>query len=290
MDPNLSSSVLAVDGGGSRCRMALDHQGQRLLVEAGATNVTTDLQGSAREIKRAFSELAAQANLSEDQLASVPAYVGLAGILDAVDAEAIRPHLPFRGARITDDKPAALEGALGPEGSGAILHCGTGSFVGYRSEGMAQFAGGWGYLLGDECSATWLSREALAATTVAADGLGPTTDLTSGLMDHLGGVRGIVSFIRDVGPSTLGALASWVTDAAEAGDPVARSIMKRGAGYLTQTLETIGWRHGEPVCLTGGVGPYFARYLPPKCRCVLTAPLGEPIDGALALARKIVAQ
>ena len=284
----LDRAVLAVDGGGTRCRMALEAPGYRFVAEAGPTNVTTDRDGAVQEIRSALSALAEASGESIDDLIRVPAYLGLSGILVAEDIEALRPLLPFAGARIDDDRPAALAGALGPVGSGAIAHCGTGSFLGHRSEGESRFAGGWGHRLGDEASATWLAREALAATLASIDGIGPLTGLTRGLSDRLGGDRGIVDFAESASPEVLGALAPEVTAAAEGGDPVARRIMKAGASSIARTVEAIGWRPGERLCLTGGVGPYYTRYLPAAVRDCLALPLGDPLDGALALAWEFV--
>ena len=38
--------ILAVDGGGSTCRVALDHAGSRHVVSLGAANVTSDFDGA----------------------------------------------------------------------------------------------------------------------------------------------------------------------------------------------------------------------------------------------------
>lgn len=285
MGLTLDRAVLAVDGGGSRCRLAVEAEGARHLVEVGPANVSSDVVAAARTILEGLRQLAARTGTQPGRLARLPAFLGLAGVIGPEDAEAIRARLPFRGALIEDDRRAALEGALGPGGAGALAHCGTGSFLGYRGEGGTRLAGGWGHRLGDEASATWLARQALSATLDAADGLVPASDLTRQLSEVLGGVRGIVGFSLTARPEAWGALAPHVTAAAEARDPTARRIMKDGAAYLARTLGALGWRQREPVCLTGGVGPEFARFLPAPLRAALAEPAGEPIDGALALAR-----
>jgi len=239
MGLSLDNAVLAVDGGGSRCRLALDTSGERHMVALGPANVSTDAEGAARTILEGLRQLAARAGTDVGRLAGLPAYLGLAGVIAPEDAETIRARLPFRGAVIEDDRRAALEGALGPSGDGALVHCGTGSFLGYRSAGHTRLAGGWGHRLGDEGSATWLTRRALQATLDVADGLLPATDLTEDLAARLGGPRGIVRFSITATPEAWGALAPDVTSAADDRDPVARRILKEGAAYLALT------RHGD---------------------------------------------
>ncbi len=281
----LDRAVLAVDGGGTRCHLAVESAGERIVAEAGPANVSTDADGAAQAILEGLERLAALVGATPERLAALPAYLGLAGVIGPRDAEAIRARLPFRGALIEDDRRAALEGALGPDGAGALVHCGTGSFLGHRSDGGTRLAGGRGHRLGDEASATWIAGRALAATLDAADGLIPASDLTRHLAHRLGGARGIVGFSRTARHEDWGGLAPTITAAAEARDPTARRIMKTGAAHIAERLRALGWRPGEALCLTGGVGPDYLRYLPAPMRASIAEPAGAPIDGALALAR-----
>jgi len=40
------------------------------------------------------------------------------------------------------------------------------------------------------------------------------------------------------------------------------------------------------ICLVGGVGPQYARWMAPQHRARLVTPLGTALDGALTLARR----
>ena len=63
------------------------------------------------------------------------------------------------------------------------LVAGTGSVAyGRNAAGKTARAGGWGYLAGDEGSAYWIGREALAALALALDGRGPPTALLTMLL------------------------------------------------------------------------------------------------------------
>ena len=287
MELSFENAVLAVDSGGSRCRVAVSDGQNRILVETGPANVSTNLEEAAQRITEGLDALAARIGVPADRLAARPAYLALAGVLGPEDAEAIRPLLPFRGAKIEDDRRAAIAGALGATEQGAVVHCGTGSFFGVRTADRTRLVGGWGHRLGDEASAYWLVRKALGATLEAEDGLLPGTALTRRLRDRLGGPRAIVGFSQRADPKSFGALAPEITTAAEDGDPLARRIMKEGATHIQRTLKAVGWRCGDRLCLTGGVGPHYARYLPSAARDGLAAPEGAPIDGALAFARSM---
>ncbi len=133
------------------------------------------------------------------------------------------------------DMQIALEGALGG-GVGVVIVSGTGSVVFGRNRSGATFkVGGWGAVMGDEGSAQWIARQALAGAAHAVDGTGPRTRLVPTFLRHfrarsLHGTVGLV--YRDTTPRALGALAPLVVGAAREGDGVARSILRRGGEAL----------------------------------------------------------
>ena len=63
--------------------------------------------------------------------------------------------------------------------------------------------------------------------------------------------------------------------------------MASGAAEIARSLSAIGWRPGLALCLTGGIGPSFAAHLPPEMQSELIPPQGEPLTGAIALARDL---
>ena len=156
-------SVIAVDGGGTRCRMALATSSGTRIVEVGTANISTDFDAAVAEITLGLSQLAKAAGVNDDQLNRLPAYLGIAGTTGPELAGKLAQALPLDHARIEDDRRSALVGALGSR-DGAIAHCGTGSFLGASTNGKMRFAGGWGPVLGDEASAQWVGRKSLAAT------------------------------------------------------------------------------------------------------------------------------
>ncbi|SLN16315.1 Glucosamine kinase GspK [Pseudoruegeria aquimaris] len=278
------SHIIAVDGGGTRCRFLIEGHGARHAVELGSANVTTGFDAAMDVLREGLAALGAAAGLSGADLRRVPAFVGLAGVKGAGMAQRVAAALPLAYVRVDEDRPAAIRGALGAR-IGAVAHCGTGSFLGRQAPDGLRVLGGWGAVLGDEASAYWVGRQLLAAAVNAEDGVVERSAVISGLSDQFSGPQDIVSFAFEAPPREVAALARRVTAAAEGGDPVARAIMAEGAAYLMRSLAHLGWKAGEPLCFTGGIGPHYTAYLPEAARACVVAPAGSTMDGALALAR-----
>lgn len=283
MSGSRESPVIAIDGGGTQCRLALDDGKSIVTVEAGSANVSTDFDGALAEISAGLDSLAGRTGLKLESLSRIPAFVGLAGMTGEAISERLRTALPFAHVRIEDDRAAALRGALGLA-DGAIAHCGTGSFFAAQTQGTMRCAGGWGPVLGDEASAHFVGKAALSMTLKGIDMQHPTSALAERILGDCDGAAGIVRFAGSASPSEFGALAPLVTEFARQGDMLAEQVMRAGARDISAMLQVIGWRNGQPICLTGGIGACYAPYLPADMQSVLTPPLDEPLAGALALA------
>ncbi|MCE8537908.1 ATPase [Ruegeria pomeroyi] len=280
------SLVVAIDGGGTRCRIAACRGKDVLAVETGPANASTDFGKAVRQIAHGLELLAARMGCSVETLSTAPAFVGLAGVSGPDIADRLRAVLPFKHVRIEDDRVAAARGVLGHR-DGAIGHCGTGSFYAAQTGGKVRFAGGWGPVLGDEASAQWVGRIALGLALETLDGRLQPSALSERLIADLEGAAGILRFVGSALPSEMGALAPLVTEFAGRGDSIGGEIMRRGAGEIVRALKAIGWQAGQAVCLTGGIGPHYISYLPEDLRAVVIDREGEPIDGAIALARDL---
>jgi len=286
MNESMDTAVLAIDGGGTRCRIACDVAGRVTRVETGSANVYTDFDEAIRQIKSGLSQLAAEAGIDESALAEMPVFVGLAGAISEAILAGLRSALPFASMRIDDDRPAAVRGALGLE-DGAIIHCGTGSFFALQKAGQIRLAGGWGPVLGDEASAKWIGCTALNNALRVVDGTLPESAFARELIAQIGGIEATLSFGTHARPPEFGSLAPQITQAAARGDAFGRSIMQQGAAHVVSAITALGWQEGMTLCLTGGAAPLYRPHLPPAIVAAVSAPKGEPLDGALSLAREI---
>lgn len=283
MTKTLTSPVLAVDGGGTRCRIALARGTEILQVETGSANVSSSFDLAVSEIQKGLEALQVRSGIPMLQLVEIPTYLGLAGMVSPPIAARLREALPLHHMQIEDDRPAALRGALGAD-DGAIAHCGTGSFLGIQTGGEQRLVGGWGAQLGDEASAQWIGRLALSKTLDVVDGLAEPSLLSTVILQSLGTSSAIIAFAATATPAEMGAYATDVTRCASKGDQMATALLQQGANYIARTLEKLRWQQGSKLCLTGGLGPHFSPYLPPTMQAALTPPQGDPMRGALALA------
>ncbi|MGR3484295.1 MAG: BadF/BadG/BcrA/BcrD ATPase family protein [Paracoccaceae bacterium] len=264
--------IVGVDGGGSGCRVAALCGDVRREAAGGPANATTDEAGAIAAVIAAIRATGAGRGR---------AHLGLAGVLDRALAQRIASVVGVAtglACTVTDDRATTLAGAL--RGDGALAALGTGTITGVRRGGEARFAGGWGGLLSDHGSGAWLGRQSLMLALEAQDGLRPPSDLTTALLSDHGGPSGLVAFAQGSGPAGWATLAPRVLDAAEAGDPTGAALMRWGAARLSRTLRALGGAD-LPLCLTGGLGPRYAPWLP---GWRLVPPAGTALDGALALA------
>lgn len=279
-----TNPILAVDGGGTTCRIAFSAGDQQFVIEVGPANVSSDFAGAVARIVEGLQGLAAKLGVDVESLRPLPTYLGLAGVTGVEIADRVAAALPLDLVRVEDDRRSALVGAHGGM-DGAIAHCGTGSFLALQRRGAQRFAGGWGSVLGDEASAHWVGRRALSLSLDAVDGLIDETGLTADLLAEYGGPGGIVAFAGAARPNEIGQIARRVTAAAEAGDANAVFLMRGAAACLLQSLERMGWTPDSALCLTGGIGPQYTSYMPAAARDALTEPQGAPLAGAIALAQ-----
>jgi glucosamine kinase len=140
--------------------------------------------------------LAGKADLAPDDLARVPAYFALAGFQANRDRGRFLEGIPLRRIKVEDDRPAALQGALGVL-DGALIHSGTGSFFGVQVDTKKRFlwwlgSGPWRLRVGGHGSV----NPALALVLDAEDGLIEQTVLTEKLKDRYGGAAGILAFAK----------------------------------------------------------------------------------------------
>ncbi|MEV5715747.1 BadF/BadG/BcrA/BcrD ATPase family protein [Amycolatopsis mediterranei] len=157
-----------------------------------------------------------------------------------------------------------------PAPDGTVVVAGTGSIVGrIRKRRLAGTTGGYGWLLGDEGSAFWLGREAVRSTLEALgrgrplDGL-PSAVLTAALglsgLDvrdddaRLAASRALITAANAEAPVRLARFAPLVSAAHDAGEPAAREIVDRAAGFLAENaLAAREPGESTPVVLVGSV-------------------------------------
>lgn len=281
--------LIAADGGGTGCRLAVLVDGRRCDLQVGPANVHSDPEGAVATLRDGLTRLAALAGLVPSDLSRAVGYFGLAGANGPAAAARVARRLPLARVRVEDDRRAAVVGAFGDD-DGTLAGIGTGSFFARQQAGAVDLRGGWGFLLGDEASGGWLGRMALARVLHAADGIAPDSDLTRALAARFGGPQGILDLVTDARPGDIAALAPDVVASAQAGDAAGVALMRGGADHILKATAALGWVAPEPFCPVGGLGQAYLPWLPADMVAAVRAPRGTALDGALVLAARLAAE
>jgi N-acetylglucosamine kinase-like BadF-type ATPase len=231
--------------------------------------------------------------------------VGMAGAARPVTSAVIRDIVAeiFSGElEIVGDMVIAMQAAFG-ERPGAIVIAGTGSIAyGRNSRGETARAGGWGYEISDEGSGHWIGRAAISAVMRAEDldEAAPTGLALSILRAwHLNSLDDLVRAANASPPADFSSLFPHVLAAADAGDPVARTVLTQAGTELAALAKIVIARVFDdeptvPLAMSGGVFRSSALvrnvfYNSVRSECPNAAIGGgiiEPVKGALELARK----
>jgi glucosamine kinase len=277
---------IGCDGGGTGCRLAVANSQGKVVAQAvgGPANVTSDFDGAVASIAAALAQAAAQLGLRSVDLMGGVAHFGLAGVQSAQDAANVAAKFPFSHITVTEDRQTAICGALGGD-DGVLVVLGTGTIIAAQRGAHSSRIGGWGLQLSDQASGAWLGRSLLQRVLLAYDGMERFSPLTAAVFNRFGAEpRALVAFAATATPADYASFAPQIVAAAQAEDAVALDLMRQGAGYLAQALAVMEFAPPESLCLTGGVGPHYAPFLPVFAQAALVAPKGHGIDGALHLA------
>ncbi|GHJ47923.1 N-acetylglucosamine kinase [Catellatospora sp. TT07R-123] len=317
----MDTVVVGVDGGGTRTRCVVVDGDGRVLgrAEAGGANPhsSPDPVGALTDAVR--TAVAQAAGTTPGVAARVATGVfGLAGAGGAGHADALRRAAAAWHAAGLAGTPEVVGdlvvnfAAGTPEPEGLVLVAGTGAIAGRIADGaVVRRCDGYGWLVGDRGSGTWLGRMAVTAALDALDGRGPDTVLThtvpAALLDgpfpaafEPGGAdahalaQRLIRAVYGAPPATLARLSPVVDAAARAGDATARLIAAEAADHLVASVEALAPQPAEPLVFAGGIltGPTlvaelvtarFAGSHPP--RAVSTAGPGELGAALLALRR-----
>ena len=280
-----TSFVIGCDGGGTGCRVVVANALGQVLARAvgGPANATSGFDVMVASVTSALADAAAQIGVAPADLRAGVAHFGLAGVITRQDAARVAAALPFSHITVTEDRVTAVAGALGGE-DGVLIALGTGTIVAAQRAGRLRNVGGWGLQLSDQASGAWLGRGLLEHVLLCHDGLSPHSDLTRTAYAEFGGPAQLVAFAATARPANYARFAPQIIGAAQAGDAVGKMLMERGADYLAAALKAVEFSGTDALCLTGGVAPHYATYLPATAQAAITPAKGSGLDGALWLA------
>lgn len=278
--------VIGCDGGGTGCRVIIADSSGKTLAQAmgGPANVASDFEAAIINLRAALATAAAL--LGHDDVFAGVAHFGLAGVQSTQDAARVAAQFPFSHITVTEDRTIAVTGALG-DTNGILIALGTGTIIAAQRGDDALRIGGWGLQLSDQASGAWLGRLLLSRILLAYDGIEPFSPLMHTIYDRFGRApTALVSFAAAATPADYASFAPQIIAAATAGDTVGLALMQDGAAYLTRALAVLNFAPPDVLCLSGGVGPHYAPYLPTVAQHAIITPKGQAVDGAVQIALK----
>lgn len=258
----------------------------------------------AREaLSAAIRQACTVANIAPAQVER--ACVGMAGAARPEISEVIRrlvAEILSGEIEVVGDMVIALEAAFGG-GPGVVVIAGTGSIAyGRDSAGRTARAGGWGFAISDEGSGHWIGRSAIAAALRAFDeGQAEGTSMVAAMMKfwRLETREQFVLRANGSPPPDFAALLSIVLSAADAGDPLARTVLTQAGAELAAIAKIVIRRlfaetDTVPVAMSGGVfhnsalvrQVFYNSLRSEYPKTAITPTVIDPVRGALELARK----
>lgn len=283
---------LGVDGGGTNCRVRLADESLRTLAEARKGRANLQIENGDpgyHAIMEGTREVFAAAGIAYAQTVSTYACFGMAGgrLESARESFALR-EWPFGGVKIFDDIDIARAGAHGGE-DGAVIIAGTGSAALALVKGQRHQCGGWGFQVGDQMSGAILGREIIRYAVEANDGLVPGSPLTQAVVNQFGGTNDAVmewSFQAGRAPADWASIIPLFFEAFEKGDPVARRMMELEMSYIDNYVNWFQARGSDRMAVVGGFADRLFPLLKARYGDFVVERQGEPLDGALILARQ----
>lgn len=229
--------ILGVDGGGTKTISVIATLNGEIIGIGYGESSNQNIVG----IEKAYSNIikTIQEAISGMNVNILVSCIGLAGIDNDENYSLMLNKLKsneFMGNIIlVPDTEIALEsGTWGQHG--IVIIAGTGSNVyGRNIHGERARAGDWGYIIGDEGGAYYISRLALNAVFREYDGRGQSTILTEMIKNYFG-VKALPEIIpivyKRMSVTEIANLASLVSQAASMNDEVAKKILRLGGKEL----------------------------------------------------------
>jgi N-acetylglucosamine kinase-like BadF-type ATPase len=219
-------------------------------------------------------------------------------------AETTLGELVSGGVIISGDEQIALDAAF-RGGAGVLVIAGTGSNVtGRCADGSTVGAGGWGPVLGDEGSGTWIGLEAIRACLRARD-RGVETCLLRQIQEawQLDDLASLVAKANMRERPDFALLTAVVADCAESGDALAQGVLDHAGEELATQVSLViskmraagcAAEDASRVSFTGSVLgriPRVLRAMDERLRAawpeiIVNANPVQPLEGALWRARQ----
>lgn len=274
---------LGLDAGGSTCRArVIDDQGQLVgQAKGGPANARIGIDALLEILKETIDSA-----LGAIAPSDVSAALGIAGLKRPGIEVALEANpFGFGTLKIVSDAHIACLGAHQGD-DGAIVIVGTGSIGLMLQGGLTAKVGGHGFPISGEGSGAYIGLQALIWLYRVSDGRALSEPLYEALLPAIGGtIEASYLWVDRAGPTDYAALAPMVLAAATNGEAAALEIMIQAGSAIGELVAAVLARGAKRCSLIGGLSEPILPYLPRPIAARLNPPLGDPIDGAILLAR-----
>ena len=295
---------LGIDGGGTKTTCAVG-DAKKLLATAtsGPSNIVRVGPAQTRDsLHGAIRQACAAAGITPEQVERT--CVGGSGAGRPELAQIVREILEevvVTPIDVVGDMQIALEAAI-DNGPGVVVIAGTGSIAyGRDRQGRTLRAGGWGFAIGDEGSAHWIARSAIAALLRQSDQdeKAGESALAHGLFTtwKVNSLLDLARAANSIPPPDFAALFPAVVSSR---DDIAREVLAAAGRELAKLAAIVVCRlfpeketDPIPIGVTGGVFRHSElvretfynelRRLDPRTQVNLQ--VVDPVEGALRMAR-----
>jgi len=245
--------IIAVDGGGTKSEFALVSSRGRVVKAFTLTGTNASVIG----VDEAARILCQGIDICLKEMPSVAGiFIGNAGKLDELRT-VLSKRYPEIPQRIENDSTNALYCA----DCDAALICGTGSILIIKDGHNLRTVGGWGYRIGDPCSAYNFGIAAFRNAMQFEDGICADQTIHSLLTKRMG-VSKIHGEFSGKTQSYIASVAPVIFEAYEQGLDIARDIIDREVKDLAAIIAA-GVDDGAKIVAGGGIISHFNKILIP---------------------------
>jgi N-acetylglucosamine kinase-like BadF-type ATPase len=290
---------LGIDGGGSKTACLVGNETAILgRGVAAGSNLVRLAEADVREaLRSAIHQACDEAKVSPSQISKTCIGVAGAGRVEIGDRiRAILAEVVGGTIQVVGDMDITMQAAFA-EGSGVIVIAGTGSIAFGRNQiGQTARAGGWGFAISDEGSGHWIGQQAVRAALGTRD-----EETSSSLLNvilralEFASLNELVVAANASPALNFATLFPTIVDAAENNDVLAIEILEQAGTELAALASVVikrifAGQGSVSVAMSGGVFRNSGRVRDTfkshiSSACVLDD-VFDPVDGALALARK----
>jgi glucosamine kinase len=271
--------ILAVDGGGTKCKASLYNEAGEVLGSAtsGPANVFSDFKQACTSIVEAANECLKQVNqriqAKPIQLNDLLLSAGCAGAgISQADRAFNEWHSPFKHKLLTSDLHISCLAAN--KGENCVLAIlGTGSSFAVLKDASCHQYGGHGFVLGDHASGAYLGKRALQVCLAYFDRLATGSAEVAGdkaverFVDSISkvakaqSVEDIVQQYAKASPEIFATITPEIFALANKHNKTAVTLINEACEYIVDMFTEIRESDAQPCFLAGGLSQSFLPYL-----------------------------